>query len=505
MSDVLLDQRKTALEARGIAKSFGGVAALSGVNLLVQEGEILGLAGANGAGKSTLINILTGQLQPDSGELLVHGEATTVYSPREAQRLGIGVVRQELDLVPDLTIAENLFLGEEHPFRRRLGLDRSAMNAAASALLARVGLTNGPAIILRDLSIGDRQLVAAARALRTAGSVLLLDEPTSSLTPFEAERLFGVMRSLRESGIAVVFISHRLNELSDLCDRVVVLRDGRVAGEFPPGRDSLDAVVEAMVPGSQALTRQERSGVVGEPVFEAHAVQIGTRVPFDLELRAGEVVGVFGLVGAGKSSMGKAIGGLQPITAGQMTIDGVPYRPRGASQGFRRGVACLSEDRRVEGILPELSVRQNIIVRTPRDTATAAGVLRNGPIATLVREMFGRLNIKAASDRLDIRDLSGGNQQKVLLARLLAEDLRVLVLDEPTHGIDVRAKHDLLETVTQLTNRGITVLMISSEIPELLAASDRILVMRNGAIVFETPASLTTEQILMSAATGGNR
>lgn len=503
MSDSLQDQVEPALEARDIEKSFGGVAALIGVNLLVRKGEILGLAGANGAGKSTLINILTGQLHPDSGELLIDGNARPLTSPRQAQELGIGVVRQELDLVPDLTIAENLFLGEERQFKRGLFLDRGAMNAAAQTLLSRVGLSNDPAATLRDLSIGDRQLVAAARALRNAGSILLLDEPTSSLTPFEAARLFTVMRSLRESGLGVVFISHRLNEVAELCDRVVVLRDGRVAGEFRP-QEGMDAVVEAMVPGAQALTRQERSGTIGGPVLDVRAVCIGHRPPLDLTLHSGEVVGVFGLVGAGKSSMGKTIGGIIPAADGTMTLEGRQYRPRGASDGFARGVAYLSEDRRGEGILPALTVRDNIVVRTPRDTARA-GVLRDAPIGALVREMFSRLNIKAASDRLDIRDLSGGNQQKVLLARLLAEDLKVLVLDEPTHGIDIRAKHDLLETVSHLTDRGITVLMISSEIPELLAASDRILVMRNGEIVLDTLASLATEQSLMSAATGGTR
>jgi ribose transport system ATP-binding protein len=493
-----------ALRAEGIGKSFGGVAALSDVDLTIRAGEILGLSGANGAGKSTLINVLTGQLTPDTGTLSVKGVPVTLDAPLRAAEHGIGVVRQELDLVPDLTIAENLALGDERRFRRRGMLDRASMNEAASAALARVGLDIPPSKLVRDLAIGDQQLVAAARALRSSGTVLLLDEPTSSLTPFEAERLFTVMRSLRDDGVGVVFISHRLNEVSELCDRVVVLRDGRVAGEFGVDAASMDDIVEAMVPGAQSITRRTDRPDIGDVVLSAGSLGVHGRKPLDLELRAGEVVGLFGLVGAGKSSLARVFAGLLPPTSGTMTIAGRAYRPRDAADAFALGIAYLSEDRRSEGILPQLSVRQNIVVRTPRDTAPA-GVLRSDAITHLVREMFDRLRIKAASDSLDIRDLSGGNQQKVLLARLLAEDLRVLILDEPTHGIDVQAKHDLLTTVGDLTRKGISVLIVSSEIPELLAACDRILVMRKGDVVASLSAEESTEQLLMSAATGGTR
>lgn len=493
-----------ALRAQGIGKSFGGVAALRDVDLTIREGEILGLAGANGAGKSTLINVLTGQLTPDTGTLLVRGSNVVLDAPHRAAHHGIGVVRQELDLVPDLTISENLALGDERAFRRRGILDRAKMHDSAVAALGRVGLSLEPSTLVGDLAIGDQQLVAAARALRSAGSVLLLDEPTSSLTPFEAERLFTVMRALRDEGVGVVFISHRLNEVSMLCDRVVVLRDGQVAGEFGVDEASMSEVVEAMVPGAQALTWQSRRATPGRVMLSATGIGVHGRPPLDVELRAGEVVGLFGLVGAGKSSLGRALAGLTPTTAGSMTLDGATYRPKSAADAFTMGVACLSEDRRFEGILPGLSVRRNITVRAPRDTART-GVLRTGAISRLVGEMFERLRIKAADDSVDIRDLSGGNQQKVLLGRLLAEELRVLILDEPTHGIDVRAKHDLLMTVGDLTRKGVAVLMVSSEIPELLAACDRILVMRRGEVVAQMAAGEATEQLLMSAATGGSR
>ncbi|OJU40918.1 MAG: hypothetical protein BGN97_07865 [Microbacterium sp. 69-10] len=495
-------QGAPALRAQGIGKSFGGVAALRGVDLTIREGEILGLAGANGAGKSTLINVLTGQLTPDTGTLSVRGSDVMLDAPRRAAHYGIGVVRQELDLVPDLTIAENLALGDERAFRRRGILDRGKMRDSAVAALARVGLQLEPSTLVGDLAIGDQQLVAAARALRSAGSVLLLDEPTSSLTPFEAERLFTVMRALRDEGVGVVFISHRLNEVSALCDRVVVLRDGQVAGEYGVDDTSMSEVVEAMVPGAQALTREAERATPGRVMLSAEGIGVHGRAPLDLDLRTGEVIGLFGLVGAGKSSLARALAGLTPTSSGTMTIDGSAYRPKSAADAFSMGVACLSEDRRFEGILPGLSVRRNIAVRAPRDTARA-GVLRTGAITRLVGEMFERLRIKAADDSLDIRDLSGGNQQKVLLGRLLAEELRVLILDEPTHGIDVRAKHDLLTTVGDLTRKGVAVLMVSSEIPELLAACDRILVMRRGEVVAQMAAGEATEQLLMSAATGG--
>lgn len=493
--------RAVALEASGISKSFGGVAALDGVGLALRPGEVLGLAGANGAGKSTLIKILTGQLRPDAGSLTLGGEAVVLTSPREAQRAGIGVVAQELDLVPDLTIAENIYLGEESRFTRRGRLDRRAMVAAARSLLTRVGVTEDPATEVRDVSIGDRQLVAAARALRHAGSVLLLDEPTSSLTPFEAERLFGVIRALADSGVAVVFISHRLNEVSTLCDRVVVLRDGRLAGEYD-ARD-LPAIVEAMVPGTAAMETHARAGRSGAPLFTARGIGIKGRAPLDLEIGAGEIVGVFGLVGAGKTSLGQAIAGLLRLDQGEMNLGGTAYRPRSATRAHALGVAMLSEDRRGEGILPGLSVRENLVVRAPSGT-TRAGVFRASAVRDVVDRAVERLRIKTASDRLDIRDLSGGNQQKVLVGRLLADEPRLLVLDEPTHGIDVRAKHDLLTRVVELADRGMGVLMISSEIPELLATADRVLVMRTGRIVAETTAATADERQLMAAATGGD-
>lgn len=493
-----------ALRVQGVGKSFGGVAALTDVDLTIRGGEILGLAGANGAGKSTLINVLTGQLIPDTGILSVRGTEVTLDAPHRAAEHGIGVVRQELDLVPDLSIAENLALGDERRYRRRGMLDRAAMSRAATEALARVGLGLAPSTLVRDLAIGDQQLVAAARALRSSGTVLLLDEPTSSLTPFEAERLFNVMRTLRDEGVGVVFISHRLNEVAELCDRVVVLRDGGIAGEFGVDPASMGEIVEAMVPGAQVLTRHSDRPALGDVVLSAKGLAVHRRAPADLDLRGGEVVGLFGLVGAGKSSLGRVLAGLLQPSEGTMTIAGQPYRPRSAADAFAVGVAYLSEDRRSEGILAGLTVRQNITVRAPRDIARG-GILRAGAITRLVREMFERLRIKAANDSLDIRDLSGGNQQKVLLARLLAEDLAVLILDEPTHGIDVRAKHDLLTTVGDLTRKGIAVLMVSSEIPELLAACDRILVMRKGNVVAELAADEASEQLLMSAATGGTR
>jgi len=470
--------------------------------MVVRSGEILGLAGANGAGKSTLINVLTGQFEPDSGVVVVDGREASLDSPRSAQSAGIGVVRQELDLVPHLTVSENLALGNERSFQHRGRLDRDAMRKAARLLLSRVGLDIDPDEQVRSISIGDRQLIAAARALRDAGSVLLLDEPTSSLTPFESERLFTAMRALRDEGVGVVFISHRLDEVTALCSRVVVLRDGRVAGEFLDPGAQLPAIVEAMVPGTAELHRTERSGSLGGVLLELDGVVVGRRAPVSLSVRSGEVVGLFGLVGAGKSSLGRMISGASTPRGGRMRMSGARYSPRDPAHAFRLGVACLSEDRRNSGILPQLSVRNNMIVRTPGDTAPN-GVLRRSPIARLVASMIERLSIKTANDQLSILSLSGGNQQKVLLARLLAEDLSLLVLDEPTHGIDVRAKRDLLETVRGLTSEGLGILIISAEIPELLAACDRILVMRDGAIVAEFEPTTATEQTLMSAATGG--
>ncbi|MBX3030474.1 MAG: sugar ABC transporter ATP-binding protein [Chloroflexi bacterium] len=504
-SPVVTPDGVPALAALDVHRSFGAVRALRGVSLSVARGEILGLVGANGAGKSTLIRILTGDLAPDAGEVRIAGEPVHLTSVRDAQALGIGVVRQELDLVPDLTVAENLFLGEEHRFPGSTWrLDRASMARAAAPLLDAVGLRLDPARRVSALSIGDRQLVAAARALRDAASVMLLDEPTSSLTPWETERLFTTLRGLATRGVAIIYISHRLDEIGALCDRVTVIRDGMHVGDFGAPAAELDAIVAAMTPGigdrdAPAEPRDLRQR--GEPVLEARGLRVGRHGPADLVLHRGEILGVFGLVGAGRSTIARALTGSLRPDAGEVVVRGEAVRLRSPWDGYREGVAYLAEDRKAESILPGLSIRINVGVRAPGDTARG-GVLDMARLRALARRTIDRLAIKTPTDTALIEQLSGGNQQKVVVGRLLAERLDVLVLDEPTHGIDVKAKRELLDLLRDLAAEGKGILLISSELAELVAVADRIVVFRNGRVVAEFDTADATETSLVGAAAG---
>jgi ABC-type sugar transport system ATPase subunit len=496
-----------ALEARDIHHAFDAVRALRGVDLSVRPGEILGLVGANGAGKSTLIRVLTGDLVPDRGVVLVKGREVHLASIRDAQALGIGVVRQELDLVPDLSVAENLFLAEEHRFGSgRLRLDRKALAASARPLLDAVGLSLDPRRPLHELSIGDRQLVAAARALRDAAVVMLLDEPTSSLTPWETERLFATLRSLAGRGVAIVYISHRLDEIGLLCDRVSVLRDGANVGDFSSPSTELERIVAAMTPGmGQGRVRARReASPTGEPILEARELRVGRHGPASFVVYPGEIVGIFGLVGAGRSTIARALtGSIEPV-GGTLLLRGQPARLPSPWHGYRQGLAYLAEDRKAESILPGISVRLNIGVRAPGDTAHA-GILDLGRLRQLAQRTIARLAIKTPDDQALIEQLSGGNQQKVVVGRLLAERLDILVLDEPTHGIDVKAKRELLDLLVELASEGKAIVLISSELAELVDVADRVLVFRRGRVVAEFDGSAVDEHELVGAAAGHSR
>ena len=494
-------QGPAVLAVRDAEKTYGAVRALRGVDLDVRGGEILGLVGANGAGKSTLIGVLTGVVQPDAGEILIDGQVTSLRSMRDALDHGVAVVRQDVDLVAELTVAENLFLGCEGAFRHRGQLDRRQMAVASAPLLERVGLETSPSRKLRTLAVGDQQLVAAARALHRAGKVLLLDEPTSSLSPWESARLFEALRAVAAQGVGIVYISHRLQEIAELCDRSVVLRDGAVVAEFDDVRANLDGIVSAMAPDAPDSPDQSRTGTVSdEVVLRVADVKVGRHGPASFTVHRGEVVGIFGLVGAGRSTMGRAIAGVLQPDSGSIMIDEEPCRITSPWHGFRVGIAYCSEQRKTESILPAMSVASNLVVRAPTGTSRW-GFLRSRGVRNHALKMIERLTIGTPSETKAIEQLSGGNQQKVVLGRLLAENLRVLVLDEPTHGIDVKAKLELIEMLRELARDGLAVVFISSELTEIMSASDRVLVMRRGMVTAEF-APGASERELVGAAAG---
>jgi ribose transport system ATP-binding protein len=490
-----------AIAAENIRKRFGGAEALRGVSLAVYPGEIVGLVGHNGAGKSTLVRILHGDLAPDEGEIRLAGEPVRLSSISDALRKGLGVVRQELELVPDLSIAENIYLGDESAYTRLGLLDRRQMRNSAGPLLQRVGLDVDPAARLGSLSIGDQQLVAAARALRRAASVLLLDEPTSSLSPHETARLFEQVRALARSGIAIIYISHRMDEVAALCHRVIVLRDGQVVGEFAePQRQQRD-IISMMAPGSGTVARAGGSRRPGAPLLELRQLRTGRNGPTDFTLHGGEIMGLFGLVGAGRTTIARTIVGDIRRSSGDVVLKGERIFPAEPHEAYRLGVAYLSESRKTESIFSGRSVRENIGVRVPQRTSRY-GFVQGRPFAELAGSMIRRLDIRPADPLKTIELLSGGNQQKAVLGRLLVDTLDVFILDEPTHGIDILAKQDLLEVLREVAGQGKGVIFISSELPELMAVSDRILVLRGGQVVMEADPRTVGEREILGAAAG---
>lgn len=489
-----------AIAADGIRKRFGGVEALRGASIAVYPREIVGLVGHNGAGKSTLVRILHGDLQPDEGELRLNGAPVKFTSIPDALKKGLGVVRQELELVPDLTIAENIYLGDEADFVSAGLLDRRRMRESAAPLLKRVGLTVDPATRLGSLAIGDQQLVAAARALRRAASVLLLDEPTSSLSPHEAERLFEQVRALAASGVAIVYISHRIDEVAALCHRVVVLRDGQVVGEFAdPPRQQRD-IISTMAPGSSTVAAGE-TRTLGTPLLEVKELRVGRHGPANFTLRSGEILGLFGLVGAGRTTLARTLTGDIRRSSGEIVLKGDRIFPAAPHEAYRLGLAYLSESRKTESIFPGRSVRENIGVRVPGNVAPM-GFVSPQRFAALAADMIRRLDIRPPDPMKPIELLSGGNQQKAVLARLLSDTLDVFILDEPTHGIDIAAKQDLLKVLREVAAQGKGVIFISSELPELITVSDRILVLRQGQVVLEADPRAVSERELLGAAAG---
>ncbi|MFI6291501.1 sugar ABC transporter ATP-binding protein [Nonomuraea sp. NPDC050790] len=501
-----MKRTEPVLEARGITKRFPGVVALDDVHLALEAGEVHALVGENGAGKSTLIKVFTGVYRPDAGELRYDGAPAGFSSPLEAQRAGISTIYQEVNLVPMMSVARNLLLGREP--RGRLGvIDTARLYGQARAILRDFGLDTDVRRPLRGLGVGAQQMVALARAVSVDAKVVIMDEPTSSLEPREVETLFGVIGRLRDSGIAVIYVSHRLDELYRVCDNVTVLRDGRVAHTGPlAGLDRLRLI--SLMLGrdldevrSDGLTRFNRGhdGVDGAPVVEARGLtRRHVLSDVTVSVRPGEVVGLGGLLGAGRTETAKAIVGALPLDGGQVLVAGAPLPRGGTKAAISAGVSMLPEDRKAEGIIPGLSVRDNIALAALPSLARA-GLVSDSRIDRVVEIFMRRLRIKAASPHQAVSELSGGNQQKVLLARWLAVRPKVLLLDEPTRGIDVGAKAEVQALIDELAGEGLGVLLISSDLEELVEGADRILVLREGAVIGELSGENVTEEKIMAA------
>ena len=494
---------------RNISKSFGGVQALRDVSLVAHAGEVHAICGENGAGKSTLMKILAGAIVDYEGEIALDGIPKRFSGPRNAEDTGIRIIYQELNLVPDLTVAANIFLGREKTWGTGW-LDNRAMEAESRRIFERLGAPIAPRSRLGDLRIGDQQMVEIAKALTFDAAIVIMDEPTSALSDAEVARLFRVIEDLRKAGTAVLYISHKMNEVFTLSDRVTVLRDGRFVGTAVRAETSPDQVVRWMVGREIAALDYRMHERPGHPILKVRGLSLPSPPDsgrpslsgIDFDARAGEVLGVAGLLGAGRTELLEALFGASPVPpGGVIEFEGKAVRFRGPSEAIAAGVALVTEDRKTLGLFNEMTVAENITIASLPKFKGVGNLISPSRERGAVAEEITRLNIKAAGPRAMVTSLSGGNQQKCILARWLLTHPRILLLDEPTRGIDVGAKSEIYALIRRLVSDGMAIIVTSSELPELLAVSDRILVMCEGRITAEIPRKDATEEVIMKAAT----
>jgi L-arabinose transport system ATP-binding protein len=490
----------TLFELRGITKSFTNVQALNGITLSVRRGEVLAVIGENGAGKSTLLRILNGDYKPDSGELVYEGTPVSFKSPRDAHRIGVRVIYQEPELVPGTTVAENIYVGE---LPRRFGLfvDWPLLNGNALAQLTAFGYESyiSPHTLGEQLSPAQRQLIEILRALKSGVNLLALDEPTSTLTDEETSKLFATVERLRDQGVGIIYVSHRIREILRLADRVAVLRDGALVAVRPAHETNEAELVRLMVGRPLSAVFDHQSHAQPEVVFRVEGLTNRHLHDVSFEVHRGEVVGLAGLVGAGRTELAKALFGSDRITSGHISVEGRRIRPRAPRDAIAAGIGFAPEDRKAEALLLIRSVRENISLCILDRLRRWRFISRSRERAE-VTELAAALQVKTPSIEQEVGTLSGGNQQKVVLARWLARRPKVLILDEPTRGIDVGAKAEIYRLIEQLAADGIAVLFISSELPEILGVSDRILVIRSGRIVGILPARGATEEAILRLA-----
>ena len=489
---------KVLLHAKGVGKSFVGNTVLEGVDLEVRAGDVHAIVGENGAGKSTLIKILGGAHQPDAGELVVDGVTRRLRSPRDALAAGIVVIHQELSLAPDLSAEENIFLGR-FPRTPLLTIDRRAVRKRVSALFDQLAISIEPDRPIGGFSIAQQQMVEIAKAISVEARVLVLDEPTAVLDERRVATLFRTVERLRGQGLGIVFISHHLEEIFRIADQVTVLRDGRVTGNAPVARIDQDWLVSRMI-GRDFPAHSPHVRKAGRAALQVDDLTVpGEFADVRLTVGEGEIVGLAGLVGAGRSEVARAIVGLSRPVAGSIFLFGKPVTIRNPNAAARLGIAYVTEDRKTQGLLPNRSVRENATISNLRRFATA-GVLRLSAEAGYVRRLIKDLDVRMAGPRAEIRTLSGGNQQKVLIGRALTVGPRILILDEPTRGVDIGAKQEIYGLIERLVAEGMAVLLISSEMEEVLRLSDRIVVLRRGRVAATLKRAEATESTIMKAA-----
>ena len=494
------------LKVRGISKGFPGVQALENVSLEVSAGEVLVLVGENGAGKSSLMKILSGIYSKDSGEILIDGVAVEITSPLQAQQLGITIIHQEMNLMPDLTVAQNIWIGREPT---TVGVLREkALNAQTSDLLTKLRIHLEPKTVVGTLSVAQQQMVEIAKALSYNARVLIMDEPTSALTDAEVETLFSLIEQLKAQGTAIIYISHRMNELKRLADRVSVLRDGRYIGSLNKDEIDIPRIIEMMVgrhidEGSRPVNRDFSDEPVVLSVSGLSTRNLLRDVGF--ELRKGEILGFAGLMGAGRTETARALIGADPSTGAEIKVKGEALRIRQPAEAVKHGIGYLSEDRKVLGLMLEQDVTFNTALASLPAFTGSGGVVKQRQIKEVAKEQVAALRIKTPSINQMVKLLSGGNQQKVVIAKWLVRDCDILIFDEPTRGIDVGAKEEIYRLLRELADEGKSIIMISSELPEVLRVANRIVVMANGRVVGEMNNVDATQENIMHLATHSGR
>jgi ABC-type sugar transport system ATPase subunit len=493
----------------GISKSFPGVQALDSVDLEVRTGEVLALVGENGAGKSTLMKILSGAHRKDGGRILLAGEEVEIESPHHAQKLGVSIIYQEFNLTRNQTVAANIFMARE-PRSRGLGgllgfVDRRRMEEDARKVLQRIRARFPPDALVRDLSVAQQQMVEIAKAIAVKAKILIMDEPTAALGESETEVLFETVRGLKAEGIAIIFITHRLEEMFRIADRVVVLRDGQRVGELPIAEATPERVVQMMVGRSLSEVFRKETAEIADPILDVRGLsRRGAVKDVSFTLRRGEILGFAGLVGAGRTETARLLFGADARDAGEILLEGKPLHISSPSGAVKAGIGLVPEDRGMQGLVLKLPVQENIVLAT-LNRHSAAGWMDRLGISRTAREYVELLSIKTPHLGQKAMLLSGGNQQKVVLAKWLASQPKVLIMDEPTRGIDVGAKAEVHALMSQLAREGIGIIMISSDLPEIMAMSDRIVVMHEGSIAAILDRSEATQELVMAHASGQSR
>lgn len=490
------------LTMEGIHKSFSGVKVLENVQFSLRQGEVHALMGENGAGKSTLMKILSGIYSKDAGSIQIQGTESSASSPKTAQALGVAIIHQELNMIPDLSISENMFLGREFKLGRTGFINWSRMAAEAKIYLQQLGMDINPDRLVGELSVGQQQMVEIAKALSMQAKILVLDEPTAALTKREIEKLFQLIANLKNQGVGMIYISHRMEEIFQISDRITVLRDGRYIGTRDTSDTTMDELVQMMV-GREIKERFPKvEAKIGEERLRAEGLsQDGKLYDINFSLRAGEILGIAGLMGSGRSELAKALFGVGKYQ-GKIFVKDKLVRIKGPAEAIKAGLALITEDRKGEGLVIDLSVRENLALPNLR-SLSRYGFISHRSEQDFVDDSIQKLKVKVHHSGQEVNSLSGGNQQKVVIGKWLATQPKVLILDEPTRGVDIGAKREIYDLMNQLVQQGVAIIMISSELPEVLGMSDRILVMHEGRITGEFSRENATQETIMVAATGG--